>query len=311
MTDMASTETGVDPLKKAERRPVLTWLVCACCVLFFILLSIENDLTAWLALQKYGYLPAEEIWDGKYWGLITSVFVHAELLHVAFNVYWLWVLGSLLEKEIGSLRWLALFLMAAIVSSGFQLAVSSSTGIGLSGVVYAFFGFMWISRTRYQSFEQALSKQIVILFVGWLCFCLIATNTGIMDVGNAAHISGLAFGMGIGVVFVLRYKVRFVSAGVAVLILASVIPLFWCPWSAPWLGKKAYDAHDKGDYSKAIDYYERSIKRGGDPAWALNNIARAYIATGDQGKYHETLERLRKVDEKAAKELEEATVEKD
>jgi membrane associated rhomboid family serine protease len=74
-------------------------------------------------------LPAIAIWDGAYWGVLRGVFVHLALWHLAFNMYWLWVLGSRLELAIGHIWFLVFFLTAGFVSSSFQLAVSDSTGI--------------------------------------------------------------------------------------------------------------------------------------------------------------------------------------
>jgi GlpG protein len=288
----------------AKRRPVLTWLACAGCILVFIGLSQEENLQSWDTLSKFGYLPPGAIWDGKYWGLVSSVFVHMQIWHVAFNVYCLWILGGALEAVIGRVQWLIFFLTAAIVSSGIQFGLSGSTGIGASGVGYAMFGFMWVTRGRYELFQRVLSKQTVIVFIGWLLLCVIATVSHIFSVGNGAHIAGLLFGAGTALVFVLRYRVWLVVIGMAALILAAILPLFWCPWSPTWVGKQGFNAHMRRDYGKAVSWYKRGLDLGGDPVWTLSNMTLAYGAMEDWAKYKETLERLREIDENAAKEIE-------
>ncbi len=257
-------------------------------------------------MSRYGNLPPSAIWGGKYWALITSVFVHREWLHFAFNIYWLWILGGALERVIGPLRMLAFFLMAAIVSSGVEFAVSGSTGIGASGVVYAIFGFMWIASYRVGTFKKAVPKQIIVLFLGWGVICILATLLKTMNVGNAAHISGLLFGAGVATVFVVRKRVRLAVAGLSGLILIATVPLFWCPWSAGWVSKQAYDAHLRHDYGNAVRWYQRSIDLGGNTEWAFENMARAYHAMGDKSKYEEKLERLRLVNPNAADQVEKA-----
>jgi len=186
-----------------QRGPVLTWIVCAACVGIFVELSqgkshISNTLF---------YLTSSGIRSGNYWGLLTSVFTHVQLWHLLFNVYWLWILGGLLEPAIGRLNWMGFFLIAAIASSGAQFATSGSTGIGASGVVYAMFGFMWIGRERYPGFQRIVTKQTILLFLGWLIFCIIATRLNIFRVGNTAHVAGLLFGVG-AAFLVLRHKTR-------------------------------------------------------------------------------------------------------
>src|SRR5262245_34414710 len=138
--------------KKRRRQkppdPILTWLACAICVI--------------MSLGRWGLYPHGAEWDGKYQALLTSVFVHIEYWHIAGNLFWLWILGGQLEKAIGSLRWLAFFLTAAIVSSSIQLGVSSDRSIGASGVVYAIFGFMWATRNHFDSFKDWIIKPTII-----------------------------------------------------------------------------------------------------------------------------------------------------
>ena len=298
------TPESSEDITNADRGRLVTGLACAACVLVFVGLLQESNPDSWDTMSKYGNFPPSAIWAGKYWALITSVFVHRELLHFAFNLYWLWVLGGALERVIGPLRMLAFSLMAAIVSSGVEFAVAGSTGIGASGVVYAIFGFMWIASARVEAFKKAVPKQIIVLFLGWGVLCIAATLLKTMNVANAAHISGLLFGAGVAMAFVVRKRVALMVGGLSGLILISVIPLFWCPWSAGWVSKQAYDAHLRHDYVKAVSSYQRTIDLGGDITWALENMARAYRAMGDQSKYEEALERLRRVSPKAADGLE-------
>ena len=98
-------------------RPWITWLACALAVGIFLLLStqgkdpLRQGFGAWVAP------PAPVIWEGKYWGLVTPAFVHLAWWHLAFNAYWLWILGSALERHIGSGKYLLFLLAAAAVSA--------------------------------------------------------------------------------------------------------------------------------------------------------------------------------------------------
>ena len=278
-----------------KRGSILTWLACMACVAIFLEVLQKGNNASWEVMSKLGYLSPNDIWDGKYWGLITSVFVHTQLWHIAFNVYWLWILGGALERTIGHFYWLVFLIMAAVVSSGIQFGTSGVTGIGFSGVGYAMFGFMWVARNRYREFQQVVTKQTVILFLGWLIFCVIASLMHIMNVGNGAHIGGLLFGMGVASIFTLKYKTRLVSFGMGVLIVVALLPLFWCPWSAQWVGRQGYKAHVNHDYEKAIANYQRSMELGADPRWALSNIAEAYGDLGNNKKQEETIEQLQKI----------------
>jgi GlpG protein len=284
--------------------PVLTLVSCAICVVVFIGLLNEPNASSWEALAKWGCYPPDKIHAGALWGFITSTFVHLELWHVAFNLYWLYVLGSRLERVIGSGRWLAFFLGAAFVSSGAEFAVAGTTGIGASGVAYALFGFMWVTRRRHPTFGAVLDARTIGLFFLWLVGCLIMTLTKTWEVGNAAHVAGLFFGAGLGAWMICERRRRLIKLGLAALFLMSIVPVFWAPWSFDWASWRGTRAYERGDYRSAIRWYERSSSLGQDKIWCWQSIAIAYYAMGDQTHYERTLQLLRNLDEKAAKKVE-------
>jgi GlpG protein len=191
------------------------------------------------------------------------------------------------------------FLTAAIISSGIQLGISGIGGIGTSGVVYAIFGFMWAARNHFDSFKESLPKQTIILFVAWLFICLATTFLNIWQAGNAAHFSGMLFGIIIADIFVVRHKACLAKIASVALIVSSIVPLFWCPWSVIWVSKQAYNAHSKGDYASAINYYHRSLDLGQDRIWVYTNLAKAYEAIGDQANQEKTLKKLQQLEEKS------------
>ena len=305
MTTITET-TVVDPENKepvlSEGKPesiASTWvtsLACLVCIGIFLGFATGNKVDSWATLSCFGYLPADSIWRGNYWALVTSAFVHMELWHVAFNVYWLWVLGSRLERAIGSIPFLIFFVVSAFVSSACQLASSDSTGIGASGVVYAIFGFMWVSRGRFPLFNQVLDSRTILIFVVWLFACLVMTILKIWEVGNAAHFAGLLFGCGVAAAFDFRPWRHLAKSIVGIMIAFSVVLLFWCPWSTTWLCGRAYDAHIAGRYQEAIDQYTRVIELSPQNAWAFLNRSQAYQSLGDREKAEIDFAAARKID---------------
>lgn len=223
-----------------------------------------------------------------------------------FNVYWLWVLGRVLERTLGTPRFFAFFVGSAITSSGLQLASSGTTGIGMSGVVYAIFGFLWVAARSRPELRRVLSRNTVHLFFFWLVGCVIVDAAGIWDVGNMAHVSGVLFGALVGLADVSGFpKRRWGWAGAASLLAISVVPLFWCPWSFYWIAHEGLEAHNRGDFPEAIRHYERSLQMQQDPVWSLQNLALAYYASGAQERFTATMIHLRSLDRKAAESVEE------
>ncbi len=283
----------------------MTLAACAICIGVFLGLLNERDPYTWEGLERWGICPAARIRAGALWAFITSTFVHLEWWHLTFNVYWLYVLGSRLERVIGAGRWLAFILCAAFVSSGAEFAFTDSTGIGASGVVYAIFGFMWVTRNQQPSFQKVVDSSTVRWFVVWLLGCIVMTMTKLWEVGNAAHVAGLLVGAGVGAWTLWPKRRTLLKVGFAALLLMSLIPLFWAPWSIDWTSQQGVRAYEHGNYLRAIKWYKRSLSLGQDKAWCWQNIALAYFATGDKDQYQQAMDSLRKLDEKAAREVEE------
>lgn len=278
-------ETDDNPDKPPESgTPWVTRLAAAACTVIFLGLQAEGESASVESLEKFGCFPATAIWDGAWWGLISSAFVHFEIWHVAFNVCWLWALGSRLERAIGSFPYLAFIIVAAFVSSSFQLAVSGGMGIGFSGVGYALFGFMWPTRGRYPEFREVLNDRLVQLFLFWLVLCVVTTHLGLWNIGNAAHISGMLFGLAVAGSFALKNRRWLTRSGLAGLATAAVIPLFWCPWSVSWLRHQADEALSNKQYQAALDYYTRIIQREPDNGWAHLQRSDVYNALGEYEK---------------------------
>ncbi len=263
-----------------KAKPWVSMLAVFSCALIYLALMVQGGYESWESLSGFGYHHAKSMWEGAYWALFTSAFVHFEIWHIAFNVYWLWVLGTRLERAMGSPRFLMFFVLAAFVSSSFELAVSDDTGIGASGVVYSIFGYMWLARHRYPSFREALDTQTINIFLLWLVGCVVATYLDVWNVGNAAHVSGLLFGCAVAGSLVLRRKRRVILAGLVAMVGLSFVPLFWCPWSVGWLAGKAYEEHEAKRYDAAIDRYTQILRIDPDNAWAYWNRGWAHQELG-------------------------------
>lgn len=280
--------------------PILTMGVITICILIFLVIHLQGATDE--VMQRWGYVPSEKIWAGDYRGLISSVFVHVDPLHLIFNMLALWTIGSAVELEIGPGRWLALFLPSAIVSSGAELATGTQ-GIGMSGVVYALFGFAWASRWQIDRFRVILSQQTAKMMVIWLVGCWIGTIAGFMHIANEAHLGGLIFGTLVGEVFVRKRHRVWLATALVLFSLATMVPVFWAPWTGEWAVMEAMKAHRREDYAAAERWYHVALQRGQDPSWAWDNLARIYATEGDDQKLKDALTHLEGVDSSAAQEL--------
>ncbi|HEX5170886.1 MAG TPA: rhomboid family intramembrane serine protease [Cyclobacteriaceae bacterium] len=131
--------------------------------------------------------------DGDYWRLLTSMFMHWGILHLAVNMYALYSVGRELEVFLGKSRFMLLYFItgigAGLSSLIFNLYVVSA---GASGAIFGLFGYMitWQVLTNFQNRKQLQS--ILINFVIFLVVnYVIARN---VNVDTAAHIGGFVMG---------------------------------------------------------------------------------------------------------------------
>jgi membrane associated rhomboid family serine protease len=111
--------------------------------------------------------------DGAWWQLITSVFTHVEIWHVAMNMFALFIFGPALEAILGRARFLAVYLVSGLASSVLVLFLSSPDGstVGASGALFGLLGALLVAarkaRLNSQWLMQNLAIGVVITVVGW------------------------------------------------------------------------------------------------------------------------------------------------
>lgn len=199
--------------ESASRAPVTVGFALGCIlVAFWTNLGTSMDAVRWLTFvdlfdSAAGGTDFPGLDRGQAWRLVTPIFIHFGILHLVFNLMWLWDLGGLIESRWKSVRFLCLVLIIGVLANAAQFAVNGdfTHGIhfanalsgGMSGVVYGLFGYVWMRSKRDPSLHLRLNQQTVMLMLGWMIFCL----TGMMGhVGNTAHVVGLLIGVIAGLV---------------------------------------------------------------------------------------------------------------
>lgn len=141
-----------------------------------------------------GFLP-DVFQQGEFWRLLTPVFLHFGMLHLLFNMMWLYQLGCLIEARQGTVRLLLLVVVTGIFSNVAQYFIGGPQFGGMSGVVYALAGYVWIRGKHDRASGLFLNQQSVTILLIWLVVCF----TGLVGpVANFAHLGGLVSGMAIG-----------------------------------------------------------------------------------------------------------------
>lgn len=250
--------------------PIVTAICCLTSIALFIGINLEGKLDTWDAYKKWGAPSGNDIFNGDYWGLITNNFVHVEIWHIAFNLYWLWVFGKKIEFETYKVFYSIFILSAALVSSLAQLAFADTTGIGLSGIGYALFGFLFVKGKTTEEYKSFPDRKTINLFLFWLVLCVVLTKTGAWKVGNAAHIGGLLWGALIAYSSKYKKYVQWVAGFIYILLLSLLI--FKGPFSTSYLSYSAYELHKNQKFDEAIVMYKKILKRDPDSEFAKANL---------------------------------------
>lgn len=275
--------------------PRITALCCAASIILWIGINTERNFETWDAYRKWGAPSPDDIWNGAYWGLITTNFLHVTILHITFNLYWFWRFGKKIEFESSIFFYIAFILSAGLISSITELAFSETTGIGLSGIGYAFFGFLLVKRNTEGAYANFIDKRIVFLFIIWLLLCYVLTLANIYQVGNAAHIGGFLWGLLIAKIS--KYKKRSQLAISTAVLAVFSITIFWNPWSIEWLSNKAYNLHKEQKLDEAKVLYRKILVRDKDNELAkvnlkiiiVDSLSKAAYSAHNNEDYHEAL----------------------
>ncbi|WP_369789480.1 rhomboid family intramembrane serine protease GlpG [Rouxiella sp. WC2420] len=167
----------------------LTMAVIFICIAVFILQQIYGDQTvmAWLSW------PADRSQYFELWRWFTPAFLHFSLLHILFNLMWWWYLGGPVEKLLGSGKLFTIALISALLSGWGQSIFSGILFGGLSGVVYALMGYVWLTGELKPEKGLALPRGLMIFSVAWLVLGYF--NVMGLAIANAAHVFGLVVGL--------------------------------------------------------------------------------------------------------------------
>jgi GlpG protein len=235
-------------------------------ILLFIAVNLRHGdyILHWLAPGSI------EIFEGKFWGLITSNFIHIEVWHILGNLSFIWYTGKQLELHLTRTFYLFLIFSSALVSSLAQMGFDNSNGIGLSGIGYCFFGYMVVQYKWKKDERFFLDPNTYTVGFVWLFLCFILTYMEVVNIGNAAHVGGICWGMLLAFTENLDAKKRWLT-GIAFHLLLMVAILF-NPFNVTWISYKAYRLHVANDIDNAELIYKEILNRNNGNEFATFNL---------------------------------------
>ncbi len=157
------------------------------------------------ALKSSNGDPAASLKRGELWRVITPIFMHGNMLHLAMNLLMLVSLGRLTERIQGTPKFALFVLMLAVFPNLLQglspeWMRGSPNFVGISGVVYGLFGYIWIRSTLHPEMGIVIPMPMVVIFVGMIVFGL---AVGISEavpgwrLADLCHLGGLLVGIAV------------------------------------------------------------------------------------------------------------------
>ena len=190
------------------------------------LLGSSTPLTDWgsvLGYAMYGPPGAAELHGiaaGEWWRLFTAMFLHYGILHLAMNMYALWMLGRSLEESLGPLRFVGLYVLAGLGGNvaAYLFTAQNTATAGASTAVFGLFAAMFVLLRR---LGQSTAQILPIIIVN-----VVFTFT-VPSISVAGHLGGLVIGALVAAVLAYaprahRNLVQGAGAGVVLVVLLAL-----------------------------------------------------------------------------------------
>ncbi len=138
------------------------------------------------------WLDGPDVAHGDWWRLITAAFLHANLIHIGFNMLALWWFGNAVEEYLGRARFIGLYIAAGLAGSAGALVTTKGVTVGASGAIFGILGAMavleWAQTGRLLG-GNAMTLIAINLAIG------VAYNTTGGNISIGGHIGGLIGGV--------------------------------------------------------------------------------------------------------------------
>ena len=179
-----------------------TYILIALNIAFYIYTSIAGGdflNTGSSMILDYGQINSLVLYESQYYRLLTSMFVHANIAHIAGNMLFLLIFGLRSEEMFSLPEYLSLYFIGGLTGNLLSLLLLplNVPSVGASGAIFALFGAAVIYARR--SFRQSIIGALI------YAFFLLFLSSG-AGVNNFAHIGGLVTGLLMGYILASRRK---------------------------------------------------------------------------------------------------------
>jgi len=203
----------------------INWVIITCILVSLVFwLSNPDALVEWLAFS------GDNLLNGRVWTLVTSLFLHGDILHLAGNMLFLYIFGNTLEEEMGAAKTLGAFFVGGIVTFPLSLLFYdwATPLIGASAAIFTLAAVVMLIKPLKLSIFLFLPQGLVaILYFAYNALAVYSGTEG--NVAYIAHIIGFAIGVPFGLAWSKKWlKNLLISIAlliVYIIVMSIVVPL--------------------------------------------------------------------------------------
>jgi len=251
------------------------WFVCSISIIIitqFILINYKDHFKS-INPETFTLFSAPDtidIYDGQYWGVFTNNFIHIYWSQLLINLAGIWFFGAFIERREGFLKLVGLIILATVIPTLGQLAITSEAGIGLSDVNYTLFGYI-LMKSNYSNEFKLKGRYFFLMFMVGLLAYLNYYNLTIEDVYKTESMTiGLFLGLLTG--YLNKFSPYIKYSVIYSLFLISISTMFYAPWSSEWQVYKGINEHLSKKPNKAIYYYKKALRLDKNNEQAKENL---------------------------------------
>lgn len=203
----APTPPRMVSLALPTARPVVVWVILAVNVLVFLAMTLSGGSENTEVLVRFGAKVNGRIAAGEYWRFLTPIFIHIGLMHLAFNSYALYALGTEVERLFGRAPFAAMYLLSGLSGVAASFAFNDHLSAGASGAIFGLVGALGYFFARYRNLLGRAGRRqlvnIVVVAVYNLAFGFLYPG-----VDNHGHLGGLVAGVALGWALCPDYRIQ-------------------------------------------------------------------------------------------------------
>ena len=183
-----------------RNRPLATWLLLAANTVWWLVAELLGSTQDPASLLDFGANHGPLVAGSEYWRLLSSVFLHIGIMHLMLNSLGLLIYGMLLERTIGRLRFVLIYVAAGLAGSTASFVANPmAISAGASGAIFGLLGALAASFLTGRGPQARGSRRdaagIAVLVAINLAYGFVAPG-----IDNWAHIGGLAMGFALGII---------------------------------------------------------------------------------------------------------------